>query len=51
MVKSFTLEPFMRERQVRGIQAFESAANKIARVSDRSSPLMEMLGGFAVAGR
>ena len=49
VVKSFTLEPFMRERQVRGIQAFESAANKLVRVQSRSSPLMETLAGIAVA--
>ena len=31
-------------------QAVEGNANKMARVSNRSSPLMETLGGFAVAG-
>ena len=39
----------MRERQVRAIQAFESAANKLSRVQSRSSPLMETLAGVAVA--
>src|SRR5215467_9084545 len=38
-VKAFTLEQTMLERN----------ANKMARVSNRSSPLMETLGGFAVA--
>src|ERR1700737_2312280 len=32
------------------ITAVERNANKMARVSNRSSPLMETLGGFAVAG-
>ena len=32
------------------ITAVERNANKMARVSNRSSPLMEMLGGFAIAG-
>jgi ATP-binding cassette subfamily B protein len=49
VVKSFTLEPFMRERQIRAIQSFESAANKLSRVQARSSPLMETLAGLAVA--
>lgn len=49
VVKSFTLEPFMRERQTRAIQSFESAANKLSRVQSRSSPLMETLAGVAVA--
>ena len=31
--------------------AVERNANKMARVSNRSSPLMETLGGLAVAGR
>ena len=49
VVKSFTLEPFMRERQVRAIGSFELAANKLARVQSRSSPLMETLAGVTVA--
>src|SRR5438552_15217756 len=49
-VKAFTLEPTMRERIDDGIGAVERNANKMARVSNRSSPLMETLGGFAVAG-
>src|SRR5258707_15171399 len=40
----------MRQRIDASIAAVESNANKMARVSNRSSPLMEMLGGFAVAG-
>src|SRR6476660_3502195 len=49
-VKAFTLEQAMRERIDASITAVERNANKMARVSNRSSPLMEMLGGFAVAG-
>ncbi|MGO8738104.1 ABC transporter ATP-binding protein [Rhodoblastus sp.] len=49
VVKSFTLEPLMRQRQVSAIQSFESAANKLSRVQARSSPLMETLAGVAVA--
>src|ERR1700726_1296291 len=49
-VKAFTLEETMRERIYASIDAVERNANKMARVSNRSNPLMEMLGGFAVAG-
>jgi ATP-binding cassette subfamily B protein len=49
-VKAFTLEGTMRERINGSIAAVERNANKMARVSNRSSPLMETLGGFAVAG-
>jgi ATP-binding cassette subfamily B protein len=49
-VKAFALEQTMRERIDASITAVEHNANKMARVSNRSSPLMETLGGFAVAG-
>jgi len=49
-VKAFTLEDTMRERIDASITAVENNANKMARVSNRASPLMETLGGFAVAG-
>ena len=49
IVKAFTLESFMRDRQVSAIEGFERAANKLARVSSRTSPIMESLGGFAIA--
>jgi ABC-type multidrug transport system fused ATPase/permease subunit len=49
-VKAFTLEPAMRERIDASITAVENNANKMARVSNRASPLMETLGGLAVAG-
>jgi len=49
-VKAFTLEETMRARIDASIAAVELNANKMARVSNRSSPLMETLGGLAVAG-
>jgi len=50
MVKSFNLEDMLRRRMSAHIGDVEQAMNKWVRVSARSSPLMEMLGGFAVAG-
>lgn len=49
IVKAFTLEDIMRERFDRNVAAVEHEANKMARVSNRSSPLMETLGGCAIA--
>ncbi|HUN96506.1 MAG TPA: ABC transporter ATP-binding protein, partial [Bradyrhizobium sp.] len=49
-VKAFTLEETMSERIGVSIDAVEHNANKMARVTSRSSPLMETLGGFAIAG-
>jgi ABC-type multidrug transport system fused ATPase/permease subunit len=49
IVKAFTLENFMRARQEEAIEGFQAAANKLARVSSRTSPIMESLGGFAIA--
>src|SRR6195256_4225414 len=49
-VKAFTLEQTMRDRIDVSISAVEHNANKMAAVSNRSSPLMETLGGFAIAG-
>jgi ABC-type multidrug transport system fused ATPase/permease subunit len=49
-VKAFTLEQTMRDRIDASIDAVERNANKMARVSNRSSPLMETLGGLAIAG-
>jgi len=49
-VKAFTLEAAMQRRIDENIAVVENNANKMARVSNRSNPLMEMLGGFAVAG-
>jgi ATP-binding cassette subfamily B protein len=47
-VKAFTLEPEMQHRLDTSIHAVEGNANKMARVSHRSSPLMETLGGIAI---
>ena len=49
IVKAFTLEDVMRERFDRNVAAVEHEANKMARVSNRASPLMETLGGCAIA--
>ncbi|MGB8604037.1 ABC transporter ATP-binding protein [Bradyrhizobium sp.] len=49
-VKAFSLEQTMRERIDASIAAVEQNANKMARVSNRASPLMETLGGLAIAG-
>jgi ATP-binding cassette subfamily B protein len=49
IVKAFTLEDTMRERFDRNVAAVEHEANKMARVSARASPLMETLGGIAIA--
>jgi subfamily B ATP-binding cassette protein MsbA len=49
IVKAFTLEDTMRERFDRNVAAVEHEANKMARLSARASPLMETLGGCAIA--
>jgi ABC-type multidrug transport system fused ATPase/permease subunit len=50
VVKAFNLEDEMRRRVGDSIDSVERAANKLARVSNRSTPLMETLGGLAIAG-
>ena len=49
IVKAFTLEDIMRERFDQNVAAVEHEANKMARVASRASPLMETLGGCAIA--
>ena len=49
IVKAFTLEDRMRERHYANVADVENEANKMARVANRSSPLMETLGGIAIA--
>lgn len=49
VVKAFNLEDAMRRRIGDDIAGVEWAANKIARVSNRSGPIMETLGGIAIA--
>src|SRR3954467_9478961 len=50
IVKAFTLEEVMRARLDNNVAELEHESNKWARVAYRASPLMEALGGFAVAG-
>ena len=49
IVKAFTLEDTMRQRFGEQVAAVEHEANKMARLSNRASPLMETLGGVAIA--
>jgi ATP-binding cassette subfamily B protein len=49
IVKAFTLEDTMSARFDRNVTMVEQEANKMARVANRASPLMETLGGFAIA--
>jgi ATP-binding cassette subfamily B protein len=49
VVKAFALEEEMARRLETSIAVVEQASNKMARLSNRSGPLMESLGGFAVA--
>jgi ATP-binding cassette, subfamily B, bacterial MsbA len=50
IIKAFTLEDVLRSRFNANVAAVEREANKMARVANRTSPLMEVLGGFAMAG-
>ena len=49
VVKAFTLEDEMRRRLDVSVSAVRHEADKWARVANRASPLMETLGGFAIA--
>ncbi|NIJ41443.1 ABC-type multidrug transport system fused ATPase/permease subunit/GT2 family glycosyltransferase [Parvibaculum indicum] len=49
IVKSFTLEERMKSRMGKAVEQVEDRANKITRMNAMTSPLMETLGGFAVA--
>jgi ATP-binding cassette subfamily B protein len=49
VVKSFTLEDTMRERFDANVAAVERESNKMARVGQRTGPLVEVLGGVAIA--
>jgi subfamily B ATP-binding cassette protein MsbA len=49
LVKAFALEDEMRRRLAVSVGSVEHESNKMARVANRASPLMEMLGGFAIA--
>jgi ABC-type multidrug transport system fused ATPase/permease subunit len=49
VVKAFTLEETMLQRLDRSVDLVERESNRMARVSNRATPLMETLGGIAVA--
>ena len=48
-VKAFTLESEMQRRMNASIATVEAMSNKMTQVMSRSSPLMEALGGVAIA--
>ena len=50
VVKSFTMEEQLREKLSALTRQAEGRSNKIARITARTSPLMETLSGFAIAG-
>ncbi|WP_454014494.1 ABC transporter ATP-binding protein [Aquamicrobium terrae] len=50
VVKAFTMEDQLTAKIGELVDRAESRYNKIARVSERLTPLSEMLAGFAVAG-
>jgi subfamily B ATP-binding cassette protein MsbA len=50
IVKAYNLEDAMRGRMNKTVTDVERVMNKIASLKARSSPLMETLGGFAIAG-
>ena len=49
IVKSFNLENHMRNRMGIAVEQVEQRSNKITQMNAMTSPLMETLGGFAVA--
>jgi len=49
-VKAFTLEEAMQRRVDGSVAELEARANRMAKVANSSAPLMEMLGGIAIAG-
>lgn len=49
-VKAFGLEGQMEARFNKSVAEVEAFSNKMAKVQNRSSPLMEALGGCAIAG-
>jgi ATP-binding cassette subfamily B protein len=49
VVKAFTLEPAMSARMDESVGAVERVSNKIVSVNARVNPMVDTLGGFAVA--
>lgn len=50
IVKAFTMERLLAEKIGTLIDNAEARANRIARVSERMTPITEILAGFAIAG-
>ncbi len=50
VVKAFTMEEQLSAKMATLVAEAEGRANKIARVSERVTPISELLAGFAVAG-
>ena len=50
VVKAFTMEEQLSAKMTGVIAEAEQRANKIARVSERVTPISEVLAGFAIAG-
>lgn len=50
IVKALNLEPVMRHRMYDAVDSVRNRSNKMAMIQAQTSPLMETLGGFAVAG-
>jgi ATP-binding cassette subfamily B protein len=48
MVKAFSLEGEMRRRLDESVTAVQSESNKMARVSSRTAPMMDVLAGVAI---
>lgn len=49
IVKAFGMEKAMRDRMEIGVLEIQKQSNKIASLTARTSPLMDTLGGFAIA--
>jgi subfamily B ATP-binding cassette protein MsbA len=50
IVKALNLEPVMRHRMGEAVESVRKRADKMASIQARTGPLMETLGGMAVAG-
>lgn len=49
IIKAFNMEGFMRRRMEHSIDQVRQRSDRIVQIGARSSPLMEVLGGFAIA--
>ena len=49
VVKSYNLERHMNERYDKAITSVEQLSNRIVKLTERTGPLMESLGGIAIA--